>query len=146
MAPNFISTSLGLKAPLWDIFAPSFSRAYSSHSSTHSSLFQLYFACLYFLFNLSCFISMSKRDFIAFQKGHFRSPCSPRWKTGGALAPLCPLSGVPEFTLVSQHNILILIPISRGFRVLRSPACTLSLMIVQSCLLMWWALLKKERF
>ena len=33
---------------------------------------------------------MSEKDSTAFQKGHFCSPCSPKLKAGGTLAPLCP--------------------------------------------------------
>ena len=34
-------------------------------------------------------------DSIAFQKGHFCYPSSPKWKVGRALAPAAPLSDVP---------------------------------------------------
>ena len=33
---------------------------------------------------------MSGKESVAFQKGYFSSPCSPKWKAGGLLVPLCP--------------------------------------------------------
>ena len=93
-------------APFWNsrhlfetfLFCP-FGRAYISHSNTHSSLLQSYFACLFCLSDLLCIISLSKKGFFCISKRALLPPPAPPYeKQEGYLLPSAPLSGVPDVT------------------------------------------------
>ena len=90
-APTSMGTSLGYRlaqAFLWAIFVPSFSRAYISHNYTNRPLFQSY--------------QYLKWILLHFKKGTFLS--LPQLKTGGALAPSAPFSGVPDSSTPMLSN------------------------------------------
>ena len=89
-APTRIGTSLGSKTPLWNMFAPSFSKDYISHYHTDISVFNhillIYVAYCISIVPYQCL----KRILFHFKKGTIAPPAPSNNRHEGRLLPAVP--------------------------------------------------------